>query len=297
MPIIIPDPGPITGPLERGTERIIINRSATLSHVFYVNGTATDPTGTPTVQITRSDGTTVTTGTVTDDPAAGTWTVTIPATANTLLDTLEVTWTATVSGETQEYVDYVEVAGGYLFNLNELIAVKPSNLTWTTAQMSDMRLLVEQTIEDICERAFVPRYARETLDGTGTTQALLARPDIRRIRTVAVGDQAYTQDELDTVAFTPAGLLTSTMSLTAGTSNVTVGYEHGAGTPPARIRQAALLLARSWLVKGPIDDRATGQVVGDVSFGLVVPGRNGAWTGIPEVDATLDLYTLHTGIA
>lgn len=306
MPIIIPDPGPVTGPLERGTERIIINRSATLSHVFYVNGVAADPTGTPTVQILRSDGTTVTTGTVTDDPAAGTWTVTIPATANTLLDTLEVTWTATVSGETQEYVDYVDVAGGYLFSIAQARALPPlsNTTTYTTARIAEARVLAEQTIEDACGRAFVPRYTRETLHGTGTQTLMLSMPDIRAVRSVAIttGTSAsgYTADELALLAVNPSGLLHNNgAAWTAGVGNITVGYEHGLGTPPARVSQAALLLARSWLVKGPVDDRALGQATagGDFSFGLATPGRGGSYVGIPEVDATIDAYSLRVGVA
>src|SRR5690242_10611676 len=113
-------------------ERIVRGRSATLYKTFYADGVATDPTGSPTVTVTRlSDGTTVTTGAVTDEAAAGTWSVTIPSTSNLLLDTYTVDWAATVNGSSQEYLDTVEVAGGTFFTIAELNALKPSNATWT----------------------------------------------------------------------------------------------------------------------------------------------------------------------
>jgi hypothetical protein len=101
-------------------ERVVVNRSFTLYKTFYADGVATDPTGTPTVTITRlSTGATVTTGAVTDEAGVGTWSVTVSATQNTLLDTLTVTWTATVNATAQQYVDTVEVAGGTIFTIAE----------------------------------------------------------------------------------------------------------------------------------------------------------------------------------
>ena len=83
-----------------------------------------------------------------------------------------------------------------------------------------------------------------------------------------------------------------------GDGNVTVGYEHGMGFAPARVRRAALLLARSWLVTGPIDDRSSTYSAGEGgTYSLIVPGREGAWTGIAEVDATIDFYSMRTSVA
>lgn len=282
-------------------DRIHQGRSATLAHTFYTDGTATNPTpDSATVVITRqSDGTTLSGLSVTDT-GTGTVSVTLTPAQTALLDTLEVTYTATFGGQPQTFTDTVEVAGGFLFNLSDLIAVKPSNLTWTTAQMLQMRTLVEETIEDLCERAFVPRYRQEVVNGDGTASLMLARPDIRTIRSITADGTAYTSGQLATVAFSPSGILTDTgASFTSGFQNVTVGYEHGLSHAPARVRQAALLLARSLLVKGPVDDRALGQATagGEFSFGLATPGRGGSWVGIPEVDAAIDMYSLRTSIA
>jgi hypothetical protein len=286
-------------------ERIAQNRSATLSHTFYVDGVATNPSpDTATVAITRADGTVLVAETAATEGGTGIVTYTLTPAQTVLLDSLEVTWTATFGGQPQEFTDHVEVAGGFLFSLPELIALKPSTLTWTTAQMTDKRTVAEQTIEDACARAFVPRYRRETLHGSGTTDLMLSMPDIRSIRDVTVTTggvgTAYTVGELALLAVNPTGLVYSGGSYwPVGTGNITVGYEHGPDFPPARVSQAALILARSLLVKGPVDDRALGQATagGDFSFGLATPGRGGSYVGLPEVDATIDAYSLRVGVA
>src|SRR4051812_39702346 len=132
-------------------ERVVVNRSFTLYKTFYVDGVATDPTGSPTVAITRaSTGATVTSGAVTNETADGTWSVTVAATQNTLLDTLTVTWTATVNGTAQQYVDTVEVAGDVLFTLADARATSglnaqnnDSTYRITTARIVGMRTEVE----------------------------------------------------------------------------------------------------------------------------------------------------------
>src|SRR3954467_4379420 len=99
-------------------ERIVKGRSATLTKTFSFS-----PTGTPTVTVTRiADGTAVTTGGVSG--AGATWTYTIPSASNTLLDTYTETWTAVSGGSSQSFVDYIEVAGGTLFALDEAKAIK-----------------------------------------------------------------------------------------------------------------------------------------------------------------------------
>jgi hypothetical protein len=111
-------------------DRVVVNRSFTLYKTFYADGVATDPTGTPTVVITRaSTGAVVTTGAVTDEAAVGTWSVTVAATQNTLLDTLTVTWTATVNATPQQYVDIVEVAGDTICTIADLPIVECGTLT------------------------------------------------------------------------------------------------------------------------------------------------------------------------
>jgi hypothetical protein len=282
-------------------ERILQNTPGTLSQQWYEDGTAVDP-GTVTVGVTAADGSVVVSpGTGTSGTGTSPRTVSLTTTHTARLDTLTVTWTSSAKG-TQ--VSYVEVVGGFLFTLNDLIALKPSNLTWTTAKLTATRILVEQTIEDACGRAFVPRYTLETLSGTGTTDLMLKWPDLRSIRSVTVTTSgvgaAYTEAELALVAINTSGRVYNTGQVWAlGAGNISVGYEHGPAFPPARVTQAALTLARAWLVKGPVDDRALGVAAPDGGFGygLAVPGRNGAWTGVPEVDAVIDQYNMRAMVA
>jgi hypothetical protein len=58
-------------------------------------------------------------------------------------------------------------------------------------------------------------------------------------------------------------------------------------------------LARSWLVSGPVDDRASTFNAGadGGTYSLVVPGRGGSYFGLPEVDATVQEYNLRLGVA
>lgn len=281
-----------------------------LARTVYVdisrNGVAENPSpDTATVTVTRqSTGAVLYTDAATadiDDPA-GRFGFTLSPTDTALLDTLYLDWTVTVDSVEQTVRTIVEIAGGFLFTLQQLLAIKPNqnNLTWDTDELVAVRTLVEQTIEDACERAFVPRYRQETLDGTGSATLLLSRPDLRAIRSVTSDGTDYTSGQLADLALRPSGLVYNSGGWwTRGTGNLTVGYEHGTDYPPARVTQAALILARSWLVKGPVDERALGVAApdGGFSFGLATPGRNGSYVGIPEVDATIDAYSLHSGVA
>jgi hypothetical protein len=282
-------------------ERVVRNRSFTLYKTFYVDGAAADPTGTPTVTVTRlSDGSVVTTGAVTNEAAAGTWSVTVAATVNTLLDTLTVDWSGVVNGTAQEYLDTVEVAGGTLFTLAEARAFGITTGTAVDADVMDMRTTVEQEIEKACGCAFVPRYALETLNGSGSSSILL-RPLISRVRSATVDGSAFSAGDLTGLSLGLTGTVYSaSRTWSCGSSNVVVGYEHGYGDTPHGIKRAALILAKDWLGgrNSPIDERATtfGADNG-ISYSLAVAGRNGSHVGIPEVDATIDRYSLSVGIA
>jgi hypothetical protein len=283
-------------------ERILQNTPGTLSQQWYEDGVAVDA-GTVTVGITRADGTVLVAAlTGTSGTGASPRTFSLTTTHTALLDRLKVTWTSSAKG-TQ--VSYVEVVGGFLFTINQARALSPlsNTTTYPTARIAEARILVEQTIEDACGRAFVPRYTLETLNGTGTSTLMLKWPDVRSVRSVTVTTSgvgtAYTAPELALLAFSPSGAVTSSGLWPYGASNITVGYEHGTEFTPARVTQAALMLARAWLVTGPVDNRALGVAApdGGFSFGLATPGRNGSWVGIPEVDAVIDQYNLRVGVA
>ena len=277
-------------------ERVVVGRSFTLSKTFYSDGTATTPAGTPTVTITRADGSTVTTSTV-GGTGTGPYTVTVAAANNQLLDELTVTWTATIGGQPNTYVDTVQVAGDVLFTIAEVRALNSQladSNQYSTGEIVAMRTTVEEAIEQHTG-ALVPRYHQETLSGssitgrnsyTGTLGLRLTQPYVRAVRSITIDGVALGSSDLANV--TLDGQTLYGYGWPVGWSNIVVGYEHGRDRPPERVRRAALTLAKIWLVSGPVDDRTnTFTSTEGGTFSLVTPGRGGSIFGIPEVDAAV----------
>jgi hypothetical protein len=273
-------------------ERVQQNTPTTLSHQWYESGAAVDP-GTVTLGITRADGTElVAPGASTSGTGTSPRTYNLTTTHTALLDKLKVTWTSTLKGT---LVSYVEVVGGFLFTIAQLTAIKPGSQTWTTAQMEEKRIEVEQAIEDQAGVAFVPRYSYETFDGPGSLSILL-KPRTRVIRSATIAGTAVSADELAELTYVAAGS-TYGVTWTFGYGNVTIGYEHGYDNPPGRIKNAALMLAKSELVQGPVDDRAaTFSSADGGTYGLVVAGRGGSHFGLPYVDTAVEDYSIRSEI-
>jgi hypothetical protein len=199
-----------------------------------------DP-GAVTVGITRADGTTlVAAGTATSGSGTAPRTFNLTTTHTTLLDRLMAPWTSTTKG-TQ--VSYVEVVGGFLCSLADLKPLFPSA---TAAELADIRTDAEQALEDECGQAFVPRYARETLDGDGSV-LVLTYPNVRAIRSASYTYggvvTALTTAQLGYLAFNPSGILTG-YTWPCGTGNVTVAYEHGRDYAPPGAKPAVLAAAQ-----------------------------------------------------
>lgn len=280
-------------------QRIVQGLSATLSHTFFADGVATNPSpDAATVTITRDDGTAVVTAQPTTEAGTGIVSYTVTPTHTALLDTWTVGWTATFGGLSQTFTDIVEVAGGVLFTLAQARALKPldSLTAYTTAQISEARTMVETALEDACGVAFVPRYAKGTFSGSGTSTMLMP-PRIRSVRSASNEGVAVSAPYLATMRMLPTGELYYPSIWGSGFANYEIAYEWGYDYPPPRVSQAALLWCKNFLVKGPIDDRTTSVVSEDGTFALSTPGMRGAMVGIPEVDAVIDQYSLRVGIA
>lgn len=290
--------------------RVIKNAAATITHTWYVGETLTDPSA-ATYGVVDANGTTVVAaGTAAAIPGsgAGTTTFSLPAQAVTRL--LTVTWSATVSGVARVEVDQVEVVSDFYFTLAAARASDSSlssTVTYPTALLEAARTQIEQATERICDRAFVPRYARAVLDGTGSPQLVLSHPepdrsvaDVRSVRRIAVAPTVdgtfadYSVGQLAAVAVGPDGTLRRTDGniFTWGYSNVVVEYEYGLFAPPADLIDQLLVWVRAALNthRTGIPDRAASySVVDGTTFRLSMPD---AWhTGIPSVDAVLDRYS------
>lgn len=174
------------------------------------------------------------------------------------------------------------------------------------ALIDEYRQLAEQSFEDACDRAFVPRTATDTLTQQPVTTHTyaygyyndysqsaiapscaprrLAHPDVRRI--VSATDQTNTTLDLTNVQVSYGWVY----GLTA-TGPVTVTYEYGLDQPPLRVKHAVMALAREWMVSGPVTDRQTGiPTEGGGSISLALPGGRFGTFGLPEVDAAVEQY-------
>lgn len=292
--------------------RVQRTAATTLTHTWYAPGTETltDPTGTPTCTVTAADGTAVASGAVTlVGGGTGQTTSVLAGQANTNL--LTVAWTATVAGASMTEYDTVEIVGGFFFTIPEGRASDVSladTEKYTTTDLEWARAATEFECEQICDRAFVTRFAYVILDGTGTSQLVLQHPDegrsVRDVRTVRSVAMAVEVDETFT-AFTAAELADLAMSrdgtlrrasfdvFTGGWQNIRVGYDYGLQTPlPADLKRAALTRFRTWcnVAKSGIPDRATSYTTVDgTSYRIALPGAFA--TGILDVDAAYSRYS------
>lgn len=286
--------------------RVARTAVAVLSHTFEVGETPTDSSTTVTVSVTDANGAVVSSGNATSaGVGTGRYTFTLPGQAS--LSLLTVSWSATIAGAAVVETDYCEVAGGFFFRLSEARGSDTSlvsSIEYTTAQLEGARLETEIECEEICDRAFVPRYRRAVLSGTGTTDIVIPDADLRTLRAARISPgpgqafAALTASELAAVQLVGTRELRRTdhNEWTIGAGNVIVEYECGLDRPPDDLRRAALLRLRTRLNihRSAIPDRATSFTLGDGgTFRLDLPGPYK--TGLPEVDAVYGRYSLRSG--
>lgn len=280
--------------------RVAKGATATLTHTFYVDETATDSTTTVTVAATDANGATAFSGNATHG-AVGVYTFAMPGQSQ--LKLLSVVWSATIGAAAVTESDVVEVCGGFFFTLAEGRASDTSladTAKYSTAELTAARVEVEQEAEWICDRAFVPRYRRVLLDGTGASDLVLPDVDIRAIRAVSVAPRAgqtfvaLTATELAALVALPDSTLKRVDSniWTEGLRNVVVEYEFGVDSPPTDLVRASKTRFRSRLNfnKSGIPDRATSFTATDGgTYRLTLP--DAFRTGIPDVDAAYARYS------
>jgi len=291
--------------------RVLRTAATTLTKTMYDGETPTDASSAVTVAITRPDGTVVNTGTATKPPATtGIYTYilpggpTSPSSVTWQLDWLTVTWSCTLAGAAVTFTDRVEVVGGYLFGLAEARASDPSlgnanSTTYPAALLAVKRLEVEIECERICGQAFVPRFRRALLNGSGrdalaTADAWLRAP-VRAASVAYLTGQTLTAlsaGEVAQLAPTPDGLIMrpSGQVWPSGMNNVRVEYEYGLDSPPPDLVDAALLRLKSLLnrPRSGVPDRVSSYSNEAGTFRISMPGRDK--TGIPDVDAVYESY-------
>ena len=289
------------------TTRVLRTAAAVLEHTFVVGETATDSSTTVTVVVTDAVGATLASGTATQ---AGTGRYTFPLPGQAQLQLLTVSWSATIAGAAVTETDLCEIVGGFFFTLAEGRASDPSlsdTTKYPTSAIERARLEVERECEQICDRAFVPRYARLIADGTGESDLVLAHPDpdrtmahvrtIRSVRMAPRADQpftAFSAAELAALQVASDATLRRTDGalFTRGFGNVIVELEYGLDAPPPDLVRAAYvaLRARLHIPKSSIPDRASSFTSAEGgTYRLDMPGAYK--TGIPPVDAAYARYS------
>lgn len=284
--------------------RVARSWPATLTHTFEVDETPTDAAGVVSVVVTDANTALVTSGTATH-AGTGVYTYALPAQA--ALAELTVSWSGSISGTTVAEVDLVEIVGGFYFSLAEgrnSDAALSDPAKYTAAALAEARVEVEQECEEITGRAFVPRYRRVVLDGSGSSELLLPDADIRTIRAARVASRADgTFVPLNTAQL--AALVPGEddvlrrvdyLTWTEGRGNVILEYEYGLDAPPSELKRKALLRLRSQanVGKSGIPDRALSfSTVEGGTYRMAQPSRYS--TGIPDIDAVYLRYARGAG--
>jgi hypothetical protein len=168
------------------------------------------------------------------------------------------------------------------------------DVAYPDAAVDDVAATAEQAIEDACNVAFVPRVATDVVSTqTPYGERRLLNPPVRSIDS-AVDASANSID------VTGAVVDGRWVALPDGwpSGQVSITYTHGHTEPPLRVKQAAMVLTREWLISGPVTDRQT-QLPTEAggAVNLAVPGGRFGTFGIPEVDAAVAAYTRESLVA
>lgn len=281
--------------------RVRVDTPATLAVTFYDSEgeVAIDP-GVTTVTITRSDGTAVVTAAATTGTGAAARTY--PLAAQVRPDHLTVVWTGSVGG--RRVTSEVEVVGAFYAELAEIRALDALSNTanYPTAKLARARHQAEDVFEDVTGVAWVPRHARELLDGTNEVRLRLAHQQPRSL--IAVSVAGVVQADLTAFRLYPYAAIervagaTWPSEVSGGGQNIVVEYLHGFDAPPADLREAFLVYVRDRLLMGNsrIPDRASLMSTDFGTFNLVTAGGQ-RYTGLPDVDAVLQRYRQYVALA
>src|SRR2546421_1634830 len=164
-------------------DRVLQNTAAVIQNTFYVDGVPTDATAV-TVTITRDDGTILVNAGATVHGTTGVYTYTLTTAHTGLLDSLTAAWTGTIGGVAQTVKTYVEIVGGFLFSIADARArsTLADTVTYPTANIVAARTWAETEIQNACGISFVPRYASEVLNGSGSQRLDPKWPRVRALR-------------------------------------------------------------------------------------------------------------------
>lgn len=276
--------------------------SVTVTETFSVDGTPTDlDSGVPAVVALYPDGSALTPAPV----ASGSWTgrttgqyrIVLDAQAQvTYLD--PITWVGTIGGKQQTLYSRVEWIGDLLYTLAAMRAVKvagalafQSTTDFPNQTLLDRRAEVTDDFEQRTGWSFVPRFARQTLDGDSRCDLILDHLKCTRLLSVTVDGVAQT---LSDFVLDRSGVLTWTNGRFPPTKrqNVIVEVVHGFERPPAAISSAALARTAMLLQPSQFNGAVTVTTPDGASYQYSQAGQSFAgggrrYYGQPDVDAVL----------
>jgi hypothetical protein len=282
--------------------QIAAGTSATIQETFYSGGTPTDlDTGVPAVTITKPDGTTIASGTVSHVGAVGSgvYQFVLASLADPIV--LSITWTGTIGGQPQTLRSQVEVVGTYLFTIPDLRAVKVGGGTpftdpvaWPASLLATKRAEVTDDFANRTGWSFVPRFAREVHDG-GTGQLVLAHLKASKLLSVTVNGVA---SSLSGWTLRPSGVLEATSAYGWGSppvwgrANVVVEYVHGFDQPPPAVASAGLARAAMLLLPSVSSTTSSWTTPDGTTYSYDQAGQSFAGGGrrhygVPAIDSVL----------
>jgi hypothetical protein len=207
-----------------------------------------------------------------------------------VMDTYACIWTGKVGAAAKEWGSIVEVCGGYLFEIAEMRDFDPAfadPANYSDAKIRAARTGAEQRLERACRVSFVPRARRLVLTGSGRTSVHLPDNAVRAVVSLAVDGEVFTADQLAELDVREWGRVIRGDGLVFDDgARVEILYQHGYDYPDFPVVQAAMLLAREYLVHSGLSSRATVEATEVGFFRLSVAGPDRP-TGLPEVDAVI----------
>lgn len=270
-------------------QRILRNRKATIGAVSFYDDDETALVGTGvTVTITRADGSVLQAATA----AAGTTAFTFQLPAQADLNLLTAVWSGTFDGVTQSQTTTVEIVGGHYLSLAAIrgLTNMEHHGKFSTEDLRAARDWFETAFEDYTGVAWVPRFARERVSGSGRSSLILPHRPVRSVLSVRTYTDAetyttYTASELADIATGSIGVVkrVSLGVFAYGSDNLVVEYEHGYDSPPPDVVTAAKYAIRERLIKGYVGNR---QYAVQTQEGIVresTPGEDRPF-GIFEAD-------------
>lgn len=289
-------------------ERVLRNTPSTLSVTFYSNETPADPDANAvTFTARKADGTIAYTGSAT---RTGVGVYTWLFAAQAFLMNYTLSWVGNFGGVPVTITTELEIVGGNYFTVAEMRAYDSvlNSVAYPYDEVVYQRQQVEAEFERICGRAFVPRFARETLTGDGSNELWLDNPEVTDILTLTIAGVNYisyesslrvSRDHSKMIYFTEMSGLTFLED-----EDIVIEYEYGMKKVPPQISDKAKKRTRGLLMgkNARIDDRIS-VIDGDFGrFNMATPGMDmgfgryvrssmGVWhTGIPDVDVVLEDY-------